>query len=330
MFRKLSTALMLSLSLLFTAGLAQDEVRGRNDTLNEMLQSATESVFRSVAVVHSGDDKVGYAICVGEGVFVTASRVVEEGGSYTLTAHDGRTQSADLGATDHQEGLTLLLCEALQVPVQAISATSALKVGQFVVAVGATVEPIAGGVLGQQHRAVEAAEAAGPSNPFMQMFADENNAGPARTRPDVLHHDAPLSDDEFGSALVDASGQLLGLNVDRPYRGSSHAVPVQRLQLETLLKGEDIQAKRRPFLGVEIEEKAGEGILVQGVIEGGAAEAAGIGASDLIVALDGKPTQSIDQLRAALAGLNEGDQVNVTVRNAAGETVEKQLTLGGR
>ncbi len=323
--------LILALCLLVLAlpSVAQEDVTGRNDTLRELLEPTTASVFPSVAVVHRGDDRVGYAICVAEGAFLTASRAVERGGDYTLTSSEGASFAAEVGASDHQEGVTLLLCDALKLPVLSADATATLSVGQFVVAVGATASPVSAGVLGQFERAVEKVEA-GQMNPLMKMFADEENAGPDRDRGDVLHHDAPVGGDEFGSALIDRHGNLLGINVDRPYRGSTHAVPLHRVDLDSLLKGEDVQARRRPFMGVQIEETPGEGITITGTVAGEAAEAAGIVAGDMIVAIDGKPTTSLAELRQALAPCLEGDAITVTVRAADGTVSDKELTLGGR
>jgi uncharacterized protein YndB with AHSA1/START domain len=108
----------------------------------------------------------------------------------------------------------------------------------------------------------------------------------------------------------------------------------------TLETGIDLRIARRPFLGIYLDlltpERAAKeniaaerGIYVNNTVEGSGARAAGIGAGDVIVALDGTETPGFEELRAALSGCQIGDTLAVElVRGQARETV--QVTLGSR
>lgn len=90
----------------------------------------------------------------------------------------------------------------------------------------------------------------------------------------------------------------------------------------TIETGIDLRTARQPFLGIQLDlltpERAARediaarwGIYVEGVVEGSGAEAAGLRKGDVIVSLGGMPTNSFDELGAALRACRAGDTVEV-------------------
>lgn len=322
MFRRI--CLILSLGALLVSGLWAQEVVGRNDALEAQFTQVFEKTSTSVVSLHKGQRLVGYAVGIGDGYFLTASRVAEKG-------LEARTRSAaapvELIATDHDNGVALLRCSMFRTSL--VRRETPLRIGEFVASVGSLDGLKAAGVVGQTDRMVEKApEQGGGQNIFLQFFADDQNKGPERSRKGVIHHDAPLTTEDFGSALVDADGKLVGINVDRPFRGSSHAVAVAKIDLETLKKGQDIAAKRAAFLGIQLETSEGV-VKIAAAVPGGAAEKAGIQGGDILLTVAGQKVGDFSALKRVLSNYAEGDTVDLEVKRGDKNLTIKVL-LGGR
>ena len=108
----------------------------------------------------------------------------------------------------------------------------------------------------------------------------------------------------------------------------------------TIETGIDLRTARQPFLGIHLDlltpERAARediaaqwGIYIEGVVDGSGAQAAGLGHGEVIVSLGGMPTNSFEELGAALRARQAGDTVEVErVRGQARDTL--QVTLGSR
>ncbi len=141
----------------------------------------------------------------------------------------------------------------------------------------------------------------------------------------VIRHSGFGASDDWDKA-VEASDQ-----------GWSMGVENLKSTLET---GVDLRLARRPFLGITFDiltpqraERDGiaveRGIIVLGAVEGSGAEAAGLGAGDIIVSLGGMETPGYQELGDSLAARQVGDLVDLKlVRGQATETI--QVTLGSR
>lgn len=131
-----------------------------------------------------------------------------------------------------------------------------------------------------------------------------------------IEHSAPLAPGSSGGPIVDATGRLLGINTNRIGDGFYLAVPADatlRDRVAALGRGE---SPSRPRLGIAVAPRHvarhlrrsvglpdRDGLLVRGVEEGSLAEAAGVAAGDLIVALGDRPVTDIDDLHEALTGV---------------------------
>ncbi|MEE8220687.1 MAG: PDZ domain-containing protein, partial [Woeseiaceae bacterium] len=129
-----------------------------------------------------------------------------------------------------------------------------------------------------------------------------------------------------GGALVNTSGQLVGINTavlaqDAGTAGISFAIPVD------LVRGVVEEIKKngrviRGWLGVEPDDltraefqalglESNVGILLSRVYEGGPAAAAGLRRNDVILSINGEPIRSGQQARLLVAGLRPGDTVDL-------------------
>jgi serine protease Do len=145
----------------------------------------------------------------------------------------------------------------------------------------------------------------------------------------VLEHTAPLPRGSAGGPLVDAGGDVLGLNAVRRPGGLILAWPgaVLRAAAEALAAGTH-QPPRRLGVAVAPPEVArrlraavglppADGLLVQGVRAGSPADAAGLARGDLIVEAAGRPVAAIDDLYAALDAAPPGGPLTLAVLRGA-------------
>lgn len=160
-----------------------------------------------------------------------------------------------------------------------------------------------------------------------------------------VEHTAPMAPGSSGSALVDLSGRLIGINTNRVGEGFYLAIPTDtslRARVDALGRGE---SPERPQLGIgvapahvaqRLRRSVGlpdrDGLLVRDVGDGSPAERAGIQAGDLIVEAAGRPVASVDDLFDALGTVSGGGGLELHVVRGADErtlTVDFTATSGG-
>ena len=139
-----------------------------------------------------------------------------------------------------------------------------------------------------------------------------------------LEHTAPLLPGSSGGPVLDAQGQLLGINTNRLGEGFYLAIPADealRGRVDALARGESVRA---PQLGIAItpghvarrlRRAVGlpdtEGLLIRGVAEDSPAARAGLASGDLIVAAAGQPVRTVDDLSGALRAAGEAIELTV-------------------
>jgi serine protease Do len=152
-----------------------------------------------------------------------------------------------------------------------------------------------------------------------------------------VEHTAPLAPGSSGGPVLNAKGQLLGINTNRIGEGFYLALPADtalRERVDALGRGENVE---RPRLGVAVAPShvaarlrasvglpEREGLLVRGVEDGSLADKAGIQAGDLIIAAAGKPVTDADALFETLSAAKLPFEVKV-VRGIE----ERTVNVGG-
>jgi len=151
--------------------------------------------------------------------------------------------------------------------------------------------------------------------------------------------DAKLNYGNVGGPVVDHEGRLVAVSckIDVKYAsvygqnsGVGFAITHDRFTalLADLKAGKSEAEPRRPFLGIQADTKSTkEGVELESVQAGGAAEKAGIKARDVIVEFDGKKIGAFDELRESIMRKSAGDKVKVKVVRGE-ETIEFDCTLG--
>jgi S1-C subfamily serine protease len=158
-----------------------------------------------------------------------------------------------------------------------------------------------------------------------------------------LEHTAPLLPGSSGGPVLDADGQLLGINTNRLGEGFYLAIPADealRGRADALARGETATS---PRLGVAIapghvarrlRRAVGlpdtDGLLIREVVEGSPAAHAGLASGDLIVAAAGQPTRTPDDLFDALAAVHGGTLELKVVRGTDERVLQVTFTDPGQ
>jgi serine protease Do len=290
-----------------------------------------EGIQEAVTAVAGGVGKsvVGVAgrRSAGSGVVVASGRVLtnahnlwraEEG--VTITFADGRTAEGKPVGVDADADVAILEVDTGDVPVAAWNGAAPASIGTPVFAVA---NP------GGRGLRVTFGLVSGTERSFR---------GPRGRRiAESIEHTAPLLPGSSGGPVVDGDGHLVGINTHRLGEGFYLAIPADdslRRRVEALSKGE---TPKRLKLGVaiapsEVARKLrravglpeADGLLVRGVEEGSAAEAAGLKEGDLITKAGGEDLRTADDLYSAL---DEAASSGTLVLNVLRGTEETTITV---
>jgi S1-C subfamily serine protease len=170
---------------------------------------------------------------------------------------------------------------------------------------------------------------------------DINILGSQGTVESFIQTDAAVNPGNSGGALVNLKGQLIGINAaiasgTGNYVGYSFAIPANIVKkvVDDFMKFGKIQ---RGYLGIKYKEiddqfakdndlPTVKGVFVQDIVEGGAAEKAGMKKGDVILQMQGMPVNSKSELQEILTQHNPGDKLSLTVFRD-GKEMELSLTL---
>ncbi|MGZ5986022.1 MAG: S1C family serine protease [Caulobacteraceae bacterium] len=283
------------------------------------------------AVVHiqaSGDRGRGTGsgvIFAPDGYLLTNSHVVSGARRLSASLTDGRSFDAQLIGDDPATDLAVLRLNATGLPHAAFGSSSALKVGQLVVAIGNPLgfqATVTAGIVSALGRTLRS-----PSGRLIES---------------VIQTDAPLNPGNSGGALVDGFGRVVGINTAMigQAQGLCFAIGVDTAIDVTARLMKDGRV-RRAKLGLagqttpldsrvarRLHRDHDTAVLVAEVIAGGPAERAGVQAGDLILSLDRVAVNTIDDLHRLLTAEAAEKAVDLVVlRRAKLETLTIKAEL---
>lgn len=277
-------------------------------TLSSESVNAIEKAGHAVVAVHAGRRIPASGVYWRHGIVVTADHTLEREEEITITLPGGRSAAANLAGRDPSTDLAILKIQDPDLSVAEIGDTTALKVGQWVLAAGRTSE--------------------GGSRASLALVGV---VGPAwRTwRGGLLDHtirlDRNLHPNFSGGPAVDSVGRVLGINTSALSRYSAVVIPastVERVTAELEKKGHigrgylgvGMQPVRLPRMLRESLSLPGEtGIMVLRVEAESPSERAGMMLGDVIVGLDATPVSDIDDVQAYLVGDHIGKPLKASI-----------------
>lgn len=274
-----------------------------------------------------------------DGYIVTNNHVVNGADELTVTLNDNREYSARIIGTDPNTDLALIKVNGKNLPTLPIGDSDNLKVGEWVLAVGNPYN-------------LSSTVTAGIVSAKARSMGGEGSNGPQISS--FIQTDAAINPGNSGGALVNAKGELVGINAmlysqTGSYSGYGFAIPttimvkvvddlkkygtVQRAVLG--IRGGDVLN----YINAQKDEKkdvdlgTNEGVYVAEVTEGSSAAAAGIVKGDVITEADGKKITKMSELQELLSKKRPGEKVTltylhnkskhsktVTLKNAQGNT----------
>uniref|UniRef100_UPI0035B0CF83 S1C family serine protease n=1 Tax=Hylemonella sp. TaxID=2066020 RepID=UPI0035B0CF83 len=259
------------------------------------------------------------------GYILTNNHVIEGADEIEVILNDSRRSRARVIGTDPDSDLAVLKVELDKLPVIVLGDSDALEVGDPVLAIGnpfGVGQTVTSGIVSALGR---------------------NQLG-INTFENFIQTDAAINPGNSGGALVDASGNLLGINTAIYSRsggnmGIGFAIPVATAQqvLESIVREGQVT---RGWIGVEPSDlspelaetfgvKSDEGVIITGVLQNGPAAQAGIRPGDVITRVGNQPVQNVTELLSKVAALKPGKAVDFVVRRQD-RTVTVSITPGVR
>jgi len=248
-------------------------------------------------------------IISAQGYVLTNHHVVADADEIVIALRDGREARAKVVGSDPDTDLAVLQVQLPSMPVIAFRDSATLRIGDVVLAIG---NPFGVG----QTVTIGIVSAMGRSELGINTFED------------FIQTDAAINPGNSGGALVDAKGELVGVNSaifsqSGGYQGIGFAIPtriVQQVFAEIIKNGRVV----RGWLGVEPQALTPElaqalgmptarGVVVSGLVRNGPAHAAGVMPGDILAELNGKEINSPRDVIDRVAALKPGVKVNLRV-----------------
>ncbi len=263
-------------------------------------------------------------IVSGDGYIVTNNHVVGGADEVEVRLSDERVFQAKIIGTDPKSDLAVIRIDAKNLPVVRIGDSSKLRVGNFVLAVG---NPF--GLEGTvTHGIISALGRTG-----LNIGVDYEN---------FIQTDAPINPGNSGGALVNTSGELIGINTailsgSGTNVGIGFAIPVN-LAMNIVRSIEKTGKVVRGWLGVTVQEvtpqiakamglEIPKGALVADVVKDSPAGKAGIRQGDIIAAINGKEVKDASVIRLFIAEILPGTKVPIRVIRD-GKVMTFNVTMG--
>ena len=157
---------------------------------------------------------------------------------------------------------------------------------------------------------------------------------------DMIQTDAAINPGNSGGALVNSAGQVIGINTAKyssySVEGTGFAIPIN-IAKDVITQLVEKGTVDKPYLGIigyTIDEDFKymysidtDGVLIQNIEQGGAAEKAGLMRTDIITAIDGTPVKAIEELQKEIAKHKSGDTITLSIVRNGTQPMEIKATL---
>jgi Do/DeqQ family serine protease len=278
------------------------------------------------------EDEAQRAFGLGSGVIInskgyilTNQHVVDAADEIEVALADGKKLAAKVIGSDPETDLAVLQVQAQNLPAITLGQAENLRVGDVVLAIGNPLgvgQTVTMGIVSALHRT------------GLRINTFEN----------FIQTDAAINQGNSGGALIDATGNLVGINTAILSQsggsiGIGFAIPVSTAKqvMEQLIAS---GAVTRGWVGVELQEITPElaesfklgstaGVLIAGVQRASPADRAGVKPGDIILTVDGKPAKDPDSMRGLIVALTPGKVAQLKLKRGQ-NTIELQVKAGKR
>jgi Do/DeqQ family serine protease len=279
------------------------------------------------------EEGLGSGIIVSQnGYILTNNHVVEKANTLKVDLSDGRDFTGKVIGTDPQTDIAVVKITANDLPTLPFANSDAARVGDLCFAIGNPFgqdHTVTMGIVSAKHRVLE-------RNTYIQNF---------------IQTDAAINPGNSGGALINARGELIGMNTmiltgggssfggEAGNIGIGFAVPsnMAKQVMDQIMKNgkvsrgylgatlQNVTPENAPLLGL----KEPHGALIADVAPGGPGDKAGLKSGDVITAMDGKRVEGSDDLTMDVISHTPGSSVSLDIlRN--GQPMKLTVTLGTR
>ncbi|MCH6201470.1 trypsin-like peptidase domain-containing protein [Aquiflexum sp. LQ15W] len=263
-------------------------------------------------------------IISADGYIITNNHVIDRAETIEIV-HQKRTYPAKLIGTDKNTDIAVLKVEATNLPAIQLGSSRALKIGEWVIAVGNPfnlTSTVTAGIVSAKERQINILGGEFPLESFIQT-------------------DAPINPGNSGGALVNINGELVGINTailsrTGSYTGYGFAVPVDIAMkiANDLIKYGEVQkaipglevVEITPELAEDMKLPSLDGVIVTHVVREGAAEKAGMQKNDVVTWIENIDITGKGSFEEVLSYYKPGDKVRVQFKRG-NELKTATLTL---
>lgn len=340
------------------------------DSVTAVTAAAAKASPSVVTIEVDGQSQAGSGsgiILDKEGHILTNTHVVTLGGAVsnptvTVRTNDGQVHKATVVGTDPMSDLAVIKIDATGLQPATLGDSSKLNVGDAAVAIGAPLGlsgTVTDGIISTLNRTISVASSAVPENKTsddssggegnqfnFQIPGQEQSSNAGSIYINVIQTDAAINHGNSGGALVNAAGQIVGVNVAIASAGGSSstadssgsigvgfALPInyaKRIAQDIIDNG----SATHGLLGVTVKAKAADsgtqfsvGAEVQDVTSGSGAAKAGLKSGDVITKVDDRVISDSQSLTAAIREHAQGDKATI-VYTRGGKEQTASVTLG--
>lgn len=266
-------------------------------------------------------------ILTEDGYIVTNNHVIENASNIEVVLNNNQRYFANLVGADPSTDIALLKINATGLPFVRYGNSDGVEPGQWVLAIGNPFNlssTVTAGIVSAKARNIG-------------VLRDRNNLQVES----FIQTDAAVNPGNSGGALINLQGELIGINTaiatsTGNYAGYAFAIPVNLVKkvVDDLLQYGNVQ---RGLLGVQIEDvdadkaedfgiPTDQGVLIDGVNRGSAADLAGIHSGDVIIGIGDSPVRSVSELQELVAINRPGSTISVRfIRD--GKSMQTAATL---
>ena len=289
-------------------------------SLQDAFVSVNRRVSPSVVQIETGAGLGSGIVFDGKGNIVTNAHVVGSARTFRVTTPAGKILTGKLVGVFTQDDIAVIKVVGRTLRPARFGDSDALQVGDIAMAIG--------NPLGLQSSFTEG---------VVSALGRDESEGNGVTLRNSIQTSAAINPGNSGGALVNISGEVIGiptLAANDPQLGGAaagigFAIPgndVRDYASQIIAHGRVIDT-HRAYLGIRIGQ-TNAGVYVGSVATGGPAAKAGIKVGDVITAVDGKQTASLDDLGAALASRKPGQTVTLSILGQNGSKHSATVTLG--
>ena len=271
-----------------------------------------------------------------DGHILTNNHVIDDMDELTVIGMDGAEYEARVVGADPVSDVAVIKIEADGLPFVEMGDSDHIKVGQWVMAFGSPIEASLGNTV-----TAGIVSATGRIRGGGRMPGNDTGGGPSPTY-NFIQTDAAINPGNSGGPLVNLRGELVGVNtaiITRTggYQGIGFAIPVntaRNVADQLMATGRVERGKLGVRYGpasealIETLDLPQGAAVVGSVVEGSAAEDAGIRPGDVIVRLNGKELRNHQQLSLWIGAMKPGDRAEIAV-NRDGESKTFRVDLDG-